>query len=59
VPEKGNYKAIFNSDSEYYGGSNFENKPLVQAEETPWSDRPYSIVINLPPLSGIVLQKVD
>ena len=59
VPEKGNYKAIFNSDSEYYGGSNFENKPLVQTEETPWSDRAYSIVMNLPPLSGIVLQKAD
>ena len=59
VPELGNYQIIMNSDSEYYGGSNIDNKPTIEAEPFPWSDRPYSIKINLPPLAGVVLQKIS
>ncbi|MDF1589196.1 MAG: 1,4-alpha-glucan branching protein GlgB [Gammaproteobacteria bacterium] len=57
VPEGCSYKIIMNSDSEFYRGSNFSKQMSVDAEATPWSDRPYSIRIDLPPLSGIVLQK--
>jgi len=57
VPELTNYTIIMNSDSGYYGGSNTENNAVITAEATPWSDKPYSIEINLPPLAGIVLQK--
>ncbi len=54
VPEPGVYLEVFNSDSEYYGGSNTGNWEL-KAEEKEWMGRPYSIVLTLPPLAGIVL----
>ncbi len=54
VPEPGVYLEVFNSDSEYYGGSNTGNWELL-AEEKEWMGRPYSIVLTLPPLAGIVL----
>jgi len=57
VPEGCNYKIIMNSDSEFYRGSNFSKQMTLEAQQTPWSDRPYSIEVNLPPLSGLVLQK--
>jgi 1,4-alpha-glucan branching enzyme len=43
-----------NSDSRYYGGSNVGNETAT-AEPTPCMDQPYSIVISLPPLGGLVL----
>ena len=58
VPEAGNYKVIMNSDSEYYGGSNTGDNSELTAQQVPWSDRPYSIEITLPPLAGLVIQKV-
>lgn len=58
VPDLTSYKLIMNSDSEYYGGSNITNDFSIEAESVPWSDKPYSIKVNLPPLAGIVLQKV-
>ncbi|MDH5358433.1 MAG: 1,4-alpha-glucan branching protein GlgB [Gammaproteobacteria bacterium] len=57
VPELTDYHIILNSDSKFYGGSNFTNKPILKAEPTPWSDKPYSIELNLPPLSGMVVKK--
>ncbi|PCJ31918.1 MAG: 1,4-alpha-glucan branching enzyme [Gammaproteobacteria bacterium] len=58
VPEAGQYRIILNSDSHYYGGSNVENSETIEAENSPWSDKPYSIILNLPPLAGLVLQKI-
>ncbi len=58
VPDLGNYKVLLNSDSEFYGGSNIGNDHELTAQDIPWSDKPFSIEINLPPLAGIVLQKV-
>jgi 1,4-alpha-glucan branching enzyme len=57
VPQGGEYREIFNSDSEYYAGSNMGNgiAPLI-AEAMPWMDRPFSLSLTLPPLAGIVLQ---
>jgi 1,4-alpha-glucan branching enzyme len=57
VPEAGCYEIVINSDSEYYAGSNYHNEPLIQSEELASSDRPHSIVLNLPPLSGLILKK--
>jgi 1,4-alpha-glucan branching enzyme len=56
VPISGKYLEIFNSDSEFYAGSNVGNGtvPLV-AEEIEWMNHPYSLNITLPPLAGIVL----
>jgi len=56
VPREGGYRELFNSDSQFYGGSNMGNagRPLT-AEERPWMDQPYSLSITLPPLAGVVL----
>jgi 1,4-alpha-glucan branching enzyme len=60
VPQAGEYREIFNSDSEYYAGSNTGNgaAPLV-AEGLPWMNQPQSITVTVPPLAGIVLQPVS
>ncbi len=60
VPESGTYKEIFNSDSHFYAGSNVGNGNVnLAAEEKEWNGRPYSISLTLPPLGGIILEKID
>lgn len=55
VPAPGVYREIFNSDSQFYGGSNMGNGArLPVAEPIPWMGRPYSIALTVPPLAGIV-----
>ena len=57
VPAAGLYREVMNSDETGYAGSGMGNgsRTLV-AEELPWMDRPYSLVITLPPLAGVVFQ---
>lgn len=57
IPELAKYQVLLSSDSEFYGGSNVDNTATLEAESIPWSDRPYSLSVNLPPLSGLILQK--
>ncbi|NQY27780.1 MAG: 1,4-alpha-glucan branching protein GlgB [Piscirickettsiaceae bacterium] len=57
VPEAGTYEIILNSDSEFYGGSNLGNNAEFTSQDIPWSDRSYSIELNLPPLAGLILRK--
>jgi 1,4-alpha-glucan branching enzyme len=57
VPGHGDYLEIFNSDSEFYGGSNLGNGPgPLSSEEQEWDGRPYSLSLTLPPLAGIILK---
>jgi 1,4-alpha-glucan branching enzyme len=49
------YREIFNSDSQYYGGSNMGDAGDIHAEEIPWMGLPYSAEIELPPLAGVLL----
>jgi 1,4-alpha-glucan branching enzyme len=56
LPRGGWYQEIFNSDSQYYGGSNVGNHPGVQAENVGHHGRPHSMVIQLPPLSVTVFK---
>ena len=54
VPERGNYREIFNSDRSTWGGSDQINDVLTaQAEE--WHGRPYSLHLKLPPLAAVFL----
>jgi 1,4-alpha-glucan branching enzyme len=56
VPRAGRYTEILNSDSHFYGGSGVGNGGVeLIAEEQPWMEHPYSIVITVPPLGGLVL----
>ncbi len=57
VPCEGLYDEIFNSDSEYYGGSNVGNHPGREARPVGCHDRPYSIHVTLPPLGVTVFRR--
>jgi 1,4-alpha-glucan branching enzyme len=57
VPDAGRYREIFNSDSEFYAGSNMGNSGgVLVADELPWMNRSYSISLTLPPLAAVILQ---
>lgn len=49
VPYKRQYKLIFNSDDERFGGSGKERPLIYKAEKREWDGRPYSIGYELPP----------
>jgi 1,4-alpha-glucan branching enzyme len=55
VPQRGHYRELFNSDSGYYGGGNLGNGLGAEAQDVPWHGLPHSILINLPPLAGVIL----
>ena len=55
VPENKIYKEIFNSDSEYYGGSNVGNLGTINSEKIPFHGFDFSINLTLPPLGVIIL----
>ena len=57
APEAGKYREIFNSDSEFYSGSNLGNGGgALVADELPWMNQPYSLSLTLPPLAAVILQ---
>jgi 1,4-alpha-glucan branching enzyme len=56
VPQPGSYRELFNSDSEYYGGSNVGNGLPIESDATPWMGFEHSIPLTLPPLGGLILQ---
>ncbi len=58
VPCEGWYREIFNSDSEYYGGTNVGNYPGIEADDHEFHGRPYSVNLTLPPLGVLVLQQI-
>ena len=51
VPHAGHWKEILNTDAEDYGGSGIGNCGGVEADEVEWDGRPYSIFLDLPPVS--------
>jgi len=60
VSELGEYEVILNTDSHYYWGSNFgmgDTLGVFVAQQQPWQGKPCSLMINLPPLSTVYLQK--
>ena len=59
VPQAGQYREIFNSDAECYGGSNQGNGAGLNTENKAWMNQAQSIVMTIPPLGGIVLNKIN
>ncbi len=58
VPREGRYREVFNSDSEFYGGSNMGNgSAQLLAEDKPWMNRQHSLSLTLPPLAAIVITR--
>jgi 1,4-alpha-glucan branching enzyme len=56
VPLAGPWREIFNSDSDFYGGSNVGNSGLVAAAAPPAHGQAQSIELILPPLATIYLR---
>jgi 1,4-alpha-glucan branching enzyme len=56
VPAEGFYREALNTDSGFYGGSNFGNGGGVQAEAIAWNGRPYSLNLRLPPLAAVIFK---
>jgi len=51
VPFPGYWKEILNSDAKEYGGLGYGNGGGVMADAVEWDGRPYSIKLQLPPVS--------
>jgi 1,4-alpha-glucan branching enzyme len=56
LPQGGDYEIIFNSDDTQYYGSNYSEIRKYSATNTAKNNREFSVVLNLPPLSVIVLK---
>jgi 1,4-alpha-glucan branching enzyme len=57
VPQPGEWRETLNSDSRFYGGSDLGNTGVLHAEPVPCMHQPWSIVVTLPPLAGLVLTR--
>jgi 1,4-alpha-glucan branching enzyme len=58
VPLEGEYRLSLNSDASYYSGSNLPVWGQYRSESVPWMNQPQSIVIDIPPLAGLILLKI-
>ncbi len=56
VPVADHYAEILNSDSAYYGGSDVSNGTWISTEAVATMGYTHSLVINLPPLAGLILE---
>lgn len=59
VPYKCEYKEVFNSDWEEFGGSNCRNTSIIQSEACRWHNQEFSIEIKIPPLAAVYLKPVN
>jgi 1,4-alpha-glucan branching enzyme len=58
IPRGGSWREVFNSDAEYYGGSNQGNLGEISAQERSWKGRPWCLDLTLPPLAAVFLTPV-
>lgn len=56
VPEKGTYRAVFNSDELKYGGTGKTASKDIKSQKRAWQNRENSLEIILPPLAVICLK---
>ncbi|AWN17157.1 1,4-alpha-glucan (glycogen) branching enzyme, GH-13-type [Salinisphaera sp. LB1] len=57
VPEAGRYRECFNSDAAIYGGGDVGNLGGVISEPVACMGQTHSVVLTLPPLGGLILQR--
>jgi 1,4-alpha-glucan branching enzyme len=50
---------LLNSDAEIYGGSGMGNLGVVEAREESSHDRPFSLLLTLPPLAVVFLTPAE
>jgi 1,4-alpha-glucan branching enzyme len=59
VPGFGSWRERLNSDSAYYGGSNLGNGGSLAAQDLPSHGFSNSLVLTLPPLAALILERED
>ncbi|MBN2648035.1 MAG: 1,4-alpha-glucan branching protein GlgB [Thiotrichales bacterium] len=60
VPQAGRYQERLNSDAACYGGSNLGNGAIeLISQEGHWMNQPQQLVLNLPPLGVLVLERLS
>lgn len=55
VSDAGSYRELLNSDATSYAGSGVSAGAGFQAQQTSWQGQPWSIVVDIPPLSTLVV----
>ena len=55
VPAAGSYELKLNSDAGFYSGSDFPVQSHYHSEAIAWMGQAQSIVLDLPPLAGLIL----
>ena len=58
VPREGDYVELFNSDAEEFGGSGQLNGGAIQSRPEDCDGRPDSVIVNVPPLGGMILRRI-
>ena len=58
VPYPGQYQEILSSDATEFGGSGKENPDVLKAEPVPCHGEKWSVRVTVPPIGGILLQKL-
>ena len=58
VPREGDYVELFNSDAEEFGGSGQLNVGTIQSRPEDCDGRPDSVIVNVPPLGGMILRRI-
>ncbi|MEG0378980.1 MAG: alpha amylase C-terminal domain-containing protein, partial [Eubacterium sp.] len=58
VPYEKTYRLVFNTDDVQYGGTGFAVKKTAKAQNTPSHNQPYSVSLNIPPSSALVLRGI-
>jgi len=56
VNEGTNWEVVLNSDDEKYGGSGVQ-ATILDEQDDEWMFRPNSIILELPPLAGVILKQ--
>ncbi len=57
VPCPGNYREVVNTDADQYGGSNVGNGGAVVTEAVESHGHPFALVLKLPPLATLILER--
>ena len=58
VPYPGQYQELLSSDATEFGGSGKENPDVLKAEPVPCHGEKWSVRVTVPPIGGILLQKL-
>ena len=58
LPRGGRWREVLNTDDERYGGGGVGNAGVLQSENRPWHDQPFSAELTLPPLGVVWLAPV-